>query len=176
MSTAFSAKLPKIILDTPPTIQPPQFLNSAPVHISYTIDLTYKHFAGGSLDFDWPEEFAADFVAADNKRTLIRKFNGYRFYMNLTVTDKYLTHGAGQAEQEEFEMWMHELSQWGNTPGRMIYVYPWNDIDTCYLCRATVVKTLGQDDDQPKTCWHNYQISLLALQLIQTKPTPSYTS
>lgn len=176
--SVFSTKLPKIVLDRKATHPHGQ---RDPTNIAYTISFNYKHFAeGGSLAYDWTPEYSADFIAADDEASRIRRFRGYRFNIQLSVTDAFLMSG-GQSdpdpyELEYFEDYLNYLSIWGQAPTQIIYVYPWNNKTYNYQCVLdSFVKTNHIfSGDSFKTKAHDYTIALSAKWLVQTKPTTAY--
>ena len=172
---AISYKLPKIQLDKSPVYIPP-VPGSVATGARFTINFNYKHFPGGSLSYDWTPEYAADMICADDYKTRKKRFNGYRFIMNMTVTDRYLKSGVSNGyEQELFETYLNTMSIWEQDNTQTIYVYPFNDLDEVYQCTLdNYVKANGQSEEGFKTKWHTFDISLSALQLTQTKPLSSY--
>lgn len=175
---AISQKLPVITLNQLVSAPPLALDFVPPVSIYYTITLNYKHFAdGGTLQMDWTPEYATDFVSADDSRTRGKRLNGWRFNMQLKITDAFLKTGvANSYEQEEFEDYLMRLAGWETGPTKLIYVQPYNDRDYQYICTLdgfTKTPHTYSGDNSFKTLRHDYTIALSAKQLTQTYPEPS---
>ena len=168
MGILIGVKLPKI-----------ELMVSYP-KVVYTLLFNYKHFGpAGTLYVDWPEEFALkDVHAANTNRTLLERFNGYRFTIALGITDAYLKTGAGNDyESERFEDNLNYLSIWSRKTGNIIRVYPWQDKTFWYDCVIApggyqkTPHSFGEDGFKTKAS--DYVISLIAKTLTQEKPNPT---